>query len=187
MITLVLHISLFQLNLTSWWKLPNLWFWLYKLTLIFYNSFIYSEYIYSAPSRYLLRGALSPATAKDKFNVLRSLQKEDNVSQTPLRWRGFLRPAIFSRLLWQAEKKDQSAYSEKHEAIWKKMFPDCSKHGYLHKKHAHLRLIWFWSFKQCWKQDQNSKVNIKTRWLETKTNTKTIELQRCPSLIQTVA
>src|SRR6218665_3364715 len=31
-----------------------------------YNSLIHSEYLYSAPSRNRLRGALSPATAKEK-------------------------------------------------------------------------------------------------------------------------
>src|SRR6218665_4144562 len=30
------------------------------------NSFIHSGYLYSSPSRHLLRGALSPATAKEK-------------------------------------------------------------------------------------------------------------------------
>ena len=30
------------------------------------SSFIHSGYLYSAPSRHLLRGALSPATAKEK-------------------------------------------------------------------------------------------------------------------------
>ena len=39
-------------------------------------SFIHSGYLYSAPSRNLLRGALSPAI-RSKRNVLRSLQKED--------------------------------------------------------------------------------------------------------------
>src|SRR6218665_3909516 len=34
--------------------------------LSFSNSFIHSGYLYSAPSRNLLRGALSPATAKEK-------------------------------------------------------------------------------------------------------------------------
>src|SRR6218665_2216629 len=43
------------------------------------SSFIHSEYLYSAPSRNLLRGALSPATVEEKINVLRSLQREDTL------------------------------------------------------------------------------------------------------------
>src|SRR6218665_1884335 len=39
-----------------------------------WRSFIHSGYLYSAPSRNLPRGALSPATAKE-----RSLQKEDTL------------------------------------------------------------------------------------------------------------
>src|SRR6218665_2674801 len=41
------------------------------------HSFIYSGYLYIAPSRNLLRGDISPATSKR--NVLRSLQKEDTL------------------------------------------------------------------------------------------------------------
>src|SRR6218665_2972512 len=37
----------------------------------FIHSFIHSGYLYSTPSRNLLRGALSPATVKEKFGEYR--------------------------------------------------------------------------------------------------------------------
>src|SRR6218665_753492 len=44
----------------------------------FRYRFIHSGYLYSAPSKNLLRGALSPATGpRPKRNILRSLQKKD--------------------------------------------------------------------------------------------------------------
>src|SRR6218665_2937629 len=59
-------------------------------------SFIHSGYLYSAPSRNLLKGTLSPAMDGSKRNVLRSLQKEDtlfrgskrSVRGSSFKWRG---------------------------------------------------------------------------------------------------
>src|SRR6218665_2506630 len=50
----------------TWISNACLWFYVFYMDLTWIHSFIHSGYLYSAPSRNLLRGALSPATVKEK-------------------------------------------------------------------------------------------------------------------------
>jgi len=59
----------------------------YKITVLLHcmlNSFIHSRYLYSTPSRNLLKGALSdPATAKEKWVIRSELFGTHLDSNTP--------------------------------------------------------------------------------------------------------